>query len=93
MFSYEFILGSVVIGSSLIYESIPSCLYIVLAMAYLRYSVFFDKSSILIKLIISACSTLIAFSFCVAKGFIVYLKLYKASEGGMNSGPKPPEEL
>ena len=89
MFSYEFILGSVIIGSSLIYESIPSCVYIVLAMAYLRYSVFFDKTSILIKLIITASNLLIAFSFCCAKGFLVYMKLYKASSE--DSLPHPPE--
>jgi len=86
-FSYEFILGSVVIGSSLIYESIPSCLYIVLAMGYMRYSVYFDKSSIFFKLVIASLNVLISFAACVTKGVLVYVTLYNGSKDKEGSYP------
>ena len=79
------------IGSSLINESIPSCLYIVLAMAYMRYSVYFDKRSVFIKLAISFVNVLISFVSLITKLCLVYFRLYKDSIDDM-SGTHPSQE-
>ncbi len=52
-FCLEQILGAVIIGGSLIKESVPSCVYILVAMVYMLKSVGQDKASVVLKLVLA----------------------------------------
>jgi len=43
-------------------------------MGYMRYSVYFTKTSILVKLAIAAIDTFISFTFLVSKCILAYLQ-------------------
>lgn len=55
----------------------------------MRYSVYYTKTSILIKLAIAAIDTFISFAFLSAKAILVVIQ-YKNCEG--NSNPHPPDD-
>ena len=77
-FCVEFVFGFCVVGGSLAYESIPSCIYILLVLIYMRQSVMMNKFGVISKLVIACMITLISFGVLVAKGVGVYL-FYKRS--------------
>ena len=81
-FCVEFVFGFCVIGGSLVYESIPSCIYIFLVMIYMRQSVMMNKIGVVSKIILAGLITVISFGVLVAKGVGVYL-FYKRSDNAI----------
>ena len=78
-FCFEFILGFFCIGGSLVFESIPSCVYILINLIYMRQSVSYSIKTVLSKVILASALLVIAFVVLIVKIVLVF-QLYKGSK-------------